>query len=858
MKTTSTLKTVQPTWWVGLVIVGVGLWIFRQPLLSEDVCALRDAGNFYYPLFAWQCSEWGAGRIPLWNAYDGLGVPALADATSCTFYPGKLIFALPIAFHLRFNLFIVGHVLFAAWSLFFVARRWGATAVAAGIGAMSYAYGGYVLFQYCNIVFLISAAWLPLAIWLAEATLSLRSPRRAAAFGGTLALMTLGGDPHTAYHAGLLTSLYALLLCAYEYRTGRRRAVSFWSLGRSRPFLLILAAGSALALSAMQVLPSWDWARRSDRSELDPALDVARPAIRPERDIDSRPVPRNDAAPGAVTQPDQGIFSTPQAGTHARRIYYFSLGPWRLVELFWPNVSGRMFPIHRRWLSALPGEGSVWTPTLYLGLVPLVAAGVAWRWSRMPLRDRWLICLVAAGIGGSLGWYGVGWVFHELQLQGPRRLAALPSLGEPVGGLYWLCVTLLPGYAYFRYPAKWFVFASLGFSLLAARGADRILRRDPGTSRCLKCLCVVSVVLVATMGIGRQAFHQSLVGAPPNDVYGPLDVEGAWWDVIAALLHMAAGTGLMGLVIQIARRRKCMAGASLLLLTAVDLVAANQWLVASVPHSIFESSSRAADLLQSTVPATPAQPPPRAIHDLSFSSAPSEWSRCSSERRVAEIVAWERHALLYKHPLPLQIAMLDAPATIMPAHWARRVHRLQSDLEGEPPFPDRPDAIIQRMELPDDPLGLRPEEGLQVTRRNSGPHVWFVADADAAAGSFPATCTLTEFSPQRIEIAVDVRTSGTLITKDLADPGWVAEIRTNGSSRAQIVPTIAVQEFFRGVPLQAGKSQVVLHYRPRLFYYGSTLTVVTLAVWGALIIRLKLRDFDRRPADQRRGTPSTS
>src|SRR5688572_14410632 len=97
-----------------LIVLAPWVWMFGPVFWNGEVFAFRDAANFYYPLFEWQCSEWGAGRIPLWNPYDNLGSAVLADATSSVLYPGKLVFALPLDFARRFNLYITLHVLLAA------------------------------------------------------------------------------------------------------------------------------------------------------------------------------------------------------------------------------------------------------------------------------------------------------------------------------------------------------------------------------------------------------------------------------------------------------------------------------------------------------------------------------------------------------------------------------------------------------------------------------------------------------------------------------------------------------------------------------------------------------------------------
>src|SRR4051812_18805915 len=86
-------------WPVGLVVVAIAFPIavlFGPALVTDRSFATRDAAHFYYPLFEWCCREWAAGRVPLWNPYENCGIPVLADTTSSLFYPGKLLFLLPV------------------------------------------------------------------------------------------------------------------------------------------------------------------------------------------------------------------------------------------------------------------------------------------------------------------------------------------------------------------------------------------------------------------------------------------------------------------------------------------------------------------------------------------------------------------------------------------------------------------------------------------------------------------------------------------------------------------------------------------------------------------------------------------
>ena len=111
----------------------------------------------------------------------------------------------------------------------------------------------------------------------------------------------------------------------------------------------------------------------------------------------------------------QGLFGEPELESHHQLAYDFSIGPWRLMEYFWANIGGRMFPIHHRWMSLLPGEGRVWTPTLYMGLLPAVLAIWQLRFRRGDSRQIALSVVIAVFALGSFGYYGLGWMAAELQ-----------------------------------------------------------------------------------------------------------------------------------------------------------------------------------------------------------------------------------------------------------------------------------------------------------------------------------------------------------------------------------------------------------------------------------------------------------
>src|SRR5262245_47450660 len=200
-------KSTTSRWILPLLLLAPIVAIFAPVLFADRSFAFRDGAHFYHPLFQWITSEWGQGRVPLWNPLENCGLPVLADATSSIFYPGKLIFVLPLPFAWLYKFYVIGHIVLAALSMYAFARRLRASEQAAVLAAIAYACGGNVLFQYCNIVFLVGAAWLPAALLGIEEIVSSRCWRAMLFLAFVLAMMILGGDPQMAYHVLLAAAL---------------------------------------------------------------------------------------------------------------------------------------------------------------------------------------------------------------------------------------------------------------------------------------------------------------------------------------------------------------------------------------------------------------------------------------------------------------------------------------------------------------------------------------------------------------------------------------------------------------------------------------------------------------------------
>jgi hypothetical protein len=744
------------------LVLGLFAWFFAAALFHSGSFAFRDAADFYPPLFQFTRSQWLAGRVPLWNPCENLGMPLAGNGTSSAFYPGTLIFLLPLDFTWTYKIYVLAHVLLAAATAYRTARRFGCSVEASGLCALGYAFGGNVLYQYANVVFLVGAAWLPAAVEAADRMLVGRRFGAAVALGVILALMALGGDPQAAYHAGLLAATYALALWWRERRArisrvGRAERAPPAESARetaglvprdtkflhSRPALLTVAAAVAFVLAAVAVLPSIEFSAHSERS----ATHVARSIYE---------IPGSLRHPDAGTRILRGLTARVDPGSHEEHVYQFSVGPWRLVEYFWPNFSGRQFPENRRWLDALPWEGRIWVPSLYMGLLPLLLALVRFRLfgnspsspcerragcdvsppspyerragcDASPLspyergagcdvsplsscergaggegaealaafRTRWLSWLVLLSVIASFGWYGLGSLESlrvEILGRGP------PVVDPPFGGLYWLMTMLLPGYIQFRYPAKLLAVAALGLALLAALGWDHVLRDHPRRVRRALLVVGAASLLGALVALAIRPFWNGwFAQAEPNPFFGPLDASGAANDLLQSFVHAAIVCGLLAWLTSNARHGTRFATTALLLLTAVDLATANGWMVVCAPQRLWREPPRLAAAIAAQEKLRGDAGPFRVFRDSDW--LPRTWQASRSPQRLAETVAWDRATLWPNHNLPAAIALAEVYGTMIPLDY-RTLLWSAADAE----------LAKQHAEIPSEP-GLKLPEG---------------------------------------------------------------------------------------------------------------------------------------------------
>jgi hypothetical protein len=708
--------------------IALALACFSKALLQGEQFAYRDAAHFYYPLYQRVQAEWDAHRTPLWEPEENGGMPLLGNPTAAVLYPGKLVFAL-VPYPLGARLYVVMHIALAFAAMLALARSFGTSWAGSGLGALAYAFGAPVLFQYCNIIYLVGAAWLPLGIRAVDRWL--RQGRRIALLelAVVLAMETIGGDPESAYLTGVCAAGHAVLIaCAGARSNADSRpwwlrwyvvgplvvlAAALWiavtlavalrvpavrpvvASGQPpvrlpwMPWVAPVVAG-AWAIVGLVLLDRWWRARKSGvRTRLVSMLFglVAAAGL---------------AAALSAAQLLPVMEFTRQSGRAAGEgphdIFPFSLEPVRIAEFVWPNFFGTSFHGNRSWLTALQTTKKVtkvWVPSLYVGGLALVLAlGGLGFGGTAPWR-HWMTAIAIVSLAASFGEFaGPLWwarlapsVADDLGIKAPEFLSKLGKndpedvssirfdrhLRDGDGSPYWILATALPGFRQFRFPSKLLTFTVLALAALAGQGWDALVAGDPKVRRRAASwtfgLLGLTILVLAVTFSARGAIEGWMHVRDQGSSFGPLDRPGALAETQRALVQTLLVLSLGLVLILRGSRRPQLASALVLLATSADLAAANARCVVTVPQALMDREPEVLRIIAEAEKEKPT-PAPFRVHRMPIWN-PLAWHETASDDRVRDFVEWERETIQPKYGIPfgVQYTMTLGVAELYDYEW---------------------------------------------------------------------------------------------------------------------------------------------------------------------------------------------
>jgi hypothetical protein len=218
-----------------------------------------EQAQFYYR--AYTVNRFRSGALPLWNPHFYCGHPFLANPETNVLYPTTLLF-LVLPPTTAFTIDTLVHLVLAAWGMFFFTRHLCGSASAATFAALAYGLSGYMIDRINggHLAYVHVAALLPWgAYFLAEGMARCRLGCFAMA-GIAGAAAVVGGNPQAMYYAALALGIW-FLGSLVSLQAGAK-----WNLLLRRSAGGAISVGVALGLSAVQLAPTLEFVRHSDRS----------------------------------------------------------------------------------------------------------------------------------------------------------------------------------------------------------------------------------------------------------------------------------------------------------------------------------------------------------------------------------------------------------------------------------------------------------------------------------------------------------------------------------------------------------------------------------------------------------------
>ncbi len=229
-----------------LVLAVFPLIAYIEPLLEHRLLGPGDGVALHLPLRTEAFEAYRNFSLPFLNTREFLGTPLLGAYRGGVLYPLTLLLA-PFEPFAAFQALVLISLSLAGTLTFLYLKRLGATAPGAFVGALSFAFGPYLLGHFEDTATLVAAPMLPLVLLTAESHMNRASASRLIGLAVSIALLVLAGSPEALKAGGAL--LFGRLLLGHTLSRSPRAP------SRQATALAVLLG---LALSAPQWLPTLD------------------------------------------------------------------------------------------------------------------------------------------------------------------------------------------------------------------------------------------------------------------------------------------------------------------------------------------------------------------------------------------------------------------------------------------------------------------------------------------------------------------------------------------------------------------------------------------------------------------------
>src|SRR5438270_1413771 len=240
---------------VGLLAASL---VFYYPLVFLGRALVDyDAFVYFYPQRVFLARSLLSGRIPLWDPDLFLGAPFLANPQTAVLYPPSWLFVFG-SVQAVYAAQLVLHAFLAAFFTYLLIRHaFGAMPLAAAVGGLAYAFGGFAVGQVGHLNQISAAAWLPAVLFAYHRFAATQRVYWLALGALALGLQLLAGHPQETYMTLIVLAVFGLVTAPWR---DMRQLVGCVTGGAA---MCALGAG----LAAAQLLPTLELTPLSIRGD---------------------------------------------------------------------------------------------------------------------------------------------------------------------------------------------------------------------------------------------------------------------------------------------------------------------------------------------------------------------------------------------------------------------------------------------------------------------------------------------------------------------------------------------------------------------------------------------------------------
>lgn len=212
--------------------------------------------------YAWRdlvFEAWGKMQLPLWNPYQLMGTPLLANSQSAAFYPLHILMGvLHVPTAMAITLLGWFHLAWASLGVAKLVRQWGGGVEGSVFAGAVISLSPFMLGWLPLASVVTTVAWIPWCFVFLDQLFGDKPIKAAGLLAGCIGMMILGGHLQFVFYGFIGLLLVGVVLLAVRWKTSGSAA---WK----ALVFAVLAIGLGVGVAAPQLLPVLQYSKFSHR-----------------------------------------------------------------------------------------------------------------------------------------------------------------------------------------------------------------------------------------------------------------------------------------------------------------------------------------------------------------------------------------------------------------------------------------------------------------------------------------------------------------------------------------------------------------------------------------------------------------